>query len=78
VAVEAKQVERIAEALGKEIAEDERHHCDPCDTVPLPPRTSPLMSGLSPNTAALSVRDNHLPGSIQTCEPAVSGFPHPL
>src|SRR5207245_11788335 len=36
VAVEAKQVERIAEALGKEIAEDERHHCEPCDTVPLP------------------------------------------
>src|ERR1700724_3269671 len=36
VAVEAKQVERIAEALGKEIAQDERHHCEPCDTVPLP------------------------------------------
>jgi len=29
VAVEAKQVERTAEALGKEIAQDERHHCEP-------------------------------------------------
>jgi hypothetical protein len=36
VAVEAKQVERTAEALGQEIAEDERHHCEPCDTLPLP------------------------------------------
>jgi hypothetical protein len=36
VAVEAKQVERIAETLGKEIAEDERQHCDPSDTLPLP------------------------------------------
>ncbi len=36
VAVEAKQVERIAETLGKEIAEDERQHCEPSDSVPLP------------------------------------------
>jgi hypothetical protein len=36
VAVEAKQVERTAETLGKEIAEDERQHCEPGDTVPLP------------------------------------------
>src|SRR6202049_1610890 len=36
VAVEAKQVERTAEALGREIAEDERHYCEPCDTLPLP------------------------------------------
>ena len=36
VAVEAKQVERTAEALGQEIAEDERHHSEPCDAVPLP------------------------------------------
>jgi hypothetical protein len=36
VAVEAKQVERTAEALGQEIAEDERHHCEPLDTLPLP------------------------------------------
>jgi hypothetical protein len=36
VAVETKQVERTAEALGKEIAEDERHHSEPSDTVPLP------------------------------------------
>src|SRR5467141_3141134 len=36
VAVEAKQVERTAETLGKEIAEDERQHCEPGDMVPLP------------------------------------------
>jgi len=36
VAVDAKQVERTAEALGKEIAEDERGNCQPCDTLPLP------------------------------------------
>jgi len=36
VAVEAKQVERTAETLGKEIAEDERQHCEPGDIVPLP------------------------------------------
>lgn len=36
VAVDAKQVERTAEALGKEIAEDERHHTAPSDTLPLP------------------------------------------
>jgi Uncharacterised protein family (UPF0236) len=36
VAVDAKQVERTAEALGQEIAEDERQHSEPCDTLPLP------------------------------------------
>jgi hypothetical protein len=36
VAVDAKQVERTAEALGKEIAEDERHYTEPLDTLPLP------------------------------------------
>lgn len=36
MAVDAKQVERTAEALGKEIAEDERHHTEPLDTLPLP------------------------------------------
>ena len=36
VVVEAKQVERTAEALGQEIAEDERDHCEPLDTLPLP------------------------------------------
>jgi hypothetical protein len=36
VMVEAKQVERTAEALGREIAEDERQHSEPLDTVPLP------------------------------------------
>jgi hypothetical protein len=36
VAVDAKQVERTAEALGKEIAEDERHSTEPLDTLPLP------------------------------------------
>jgi len=36
VAVDAKQVERTAEALGKEIAEDERHCTEPLDTLPLP------------------------------------------
>jgi hypothetical protein len=36
VAVEAKQVERTAEILGKQIAEDERQHSEPCAPVPLP------------------------------------------
>ncbi len=36
VAVDAKQVERTAEALGKEIAEDERDDSEPSDTLPLP------------------------------------------
>jgi hypothetical protein len=36
VAVDAKQVERTAEALGKEIAEDERHYAEPLDILPLP------------------------------------------
>ena len=36
VAVDAKQVERTAEALGKEIAEDERVHTEPRDSLPLP------------------------------------------
>jgi len=36
VIVDAKQVERTAEALGQEIAEDERDHCEPWDTLPLP------------------------------------------
>ena len=36
VAVEAKQVERTAETLGKEIAQDECQHCEPGETVPLP------------------------------------------
>jgi len=36
VAVDAKQVERTAEALGKEIAADERADCQPSDTRPLP------------------------------------------
>jgi hypothetical protein len=36
VAVDAKQVERTAEALGGEIAEDERLHSEPLDSLPLP------------------------------------------
>ena len=36
VAVNAKQVERTAEALGQEIAADERQHSEPLDAVPLP------------------------------------------
>jgi hypothetical protein len=36
VAVDAKQVERTAEALGKEIAEDERLYSEPLDALPLP------------------------------------------
>jgi hypothetical protein len=36
VAVDAKQVERTAEALGKEIAEDERVHTEPLDSLALP------------------------------------------
>src|SRR6202023_3987570 len=35
-AVDAKQVERTAEALGKEIAEDERLHSEPLDSLALP------------------------------------------
>jgi hypothetical protein len=38
VAVDAKQVERTAEALGKEIAEDQRLHSEPLDSL-LRPRT---------------------------------------
>jgi hypothetical protein len=37
VAVDAKQVERTAESLGKEIAEDERGHSEPLDALALPP-----------------------------------------
>ena len=37
VAVDAKQVERTAEGLGKEIAEDERVHSNPLDALALPP-----------------------------------------
>ena len=36
VAVDAKQVERTAEALGKQIAEDERHCTEPSDALALP------------------------------------------
>ena len=36
VAVDAKQVERTAEALGKQIAEDERHCTEPCHALALP------------------------------------------
>lgn len=36
VAVDAKQVERTAEGLGQEIAEDERQHSEPLDALPLP------------------------------------------
>ena len=36
VPVDAKQVERTAEDLGKEIAEDERVHTEPLDSLPLP------------------------------------------
>jgi hypothetical protein len=36
VAVDAKQVERTAEALGAEIAEDERHCTEPSDALALP------------------------------------------
>jgi len=36
VAVDAKQVERTAEALGKENAEDERVHTEPLDSLSLP------------------------------------------
>jgi Uncharacterised protein family (UPF0236) len=36
VVVDAKQVERTAEALGREIAEDERQHSEPLDVLPLP------------------------------------------
>jgi len=35
--IDAKQVERAAEALGAAIAEDERHQVQPLETAPLPP-----------------------------------------
>src|SRR5260221_10951109 len=35
-AVDAKQVERTAQALGEEIPEDERHCTEPCEVLPLP------------------------------------------
>jgi hypothetical protein len=37
VPVDGKQVERTAEARGTEIAEDERRHCGPLASGPLPP-----------------------------------------
>ena len=36
VPVDAKQVERTAEALGEEVAEDERHYTEPSDALALP------------------------------------------
>ena len=36
VTIDAKLVERTAQALGEEIAEDERQHSEPVDMVPLP------------------------------------------
>jgi len=36
VPIDAKQVERTAEALGSEIADDERRHAEPSDAVDLP------------------------------------------
>lgn len=36
VSIDAKQVERTAEALGREIATDEQQHSEPVDTLPLP------------------------------------------
>jgi len=36
VTVDIKQVERTAEALGQEIAEDEQRNSEPLDTLPLP------------------------------------------
>jgi hypothetical protein len=45
VPVDAKQVERTAEALGKEIAEDERHCTEPCDALALPQTLYLAMDG---------------------------------
>lgn len=36
IAVDTKQVERLAEKLGGDIAADEKHHVDPLDSAPLP------------------------------------------
>ena len=58
VAVGAKQVERIAEALGKEIAEDERGHTEPSDTLPLP---KTLYLGI--DGTGISLRAEELAGS---------------
>lgn len=59
VAVDAKQVERTAEALGKEIAADERANCEPSDTRPLPPTLYLGMDG-----TGIPLRAEELAGRI--------------
>jgi hypothetical protein len=59
VALDAKQVERTAEALGKEIAEDERQHSEPSDRLPLPQTLYLGMDG-----TAIPLRAEELAGRI--------------
>lgn len=71
MAVDAKQVERTAEALGKEIAEDERHHTEPLDTLPLPQTLYLGMdgTGISLRAEELAGRSGKQPdGSAKTGE----------
>jgi len=50
VAVDAKQVERSAEALGKEIAEDERLHSEPLDALPAATASARVMGSWASKT----------------------------
>ncbi len=71
LAVDAKQVERTAEALGKEIAEDERAHTEPLDSLPLPPTLYLGMdgTGIPLRAAELAGRIGKQPdGSAKTGE----------
>ncbi len=63
VAVDAKQVERTAEGLGKEIAEDERHHSEPVDALPLP---KTLYLGI--DGTGIPLRAEELVGVTGKCE----------
>jgi hypothetical protein len=71
VALDAKQVERTAEALGKEIAEDERQHSEPSDMLPLPQTLYLGMDGTGIPLRAEELADRigkQLDGSAKTGE----------
>lgn len=71
VRVNAKQVERTAEALGREIAADECQRLEPCAAVPLPPTLYLGLdgTGVPMRAAALAGRPGKQPdGSAKTRE----------
>lgn len=71
VPVDAKQVERTAEALGAEIAEDERRHAEPSDPLDLPKTLYLGMdgTGIPMRTQELTGRAGKQPdGSAKTRE----------